>query len=446
MRKKVLKVSIGVCFIVLFFTQILVFAQSNLDYWIEKKEDGDSALVWLKIPEIPANSLLVINLYYGNSSLISESDINKVMIFGDDYEDGILDNQGFLTSGVGNTQFIENNGKLMVDMGYENSDAGILVTNDKLPTDLKFVIHNEFRTVGGFGIIPYVSEFHAIAIFSKDSQPTAGPPGSVGLQFISLMNRPTDGNIYSYMSALLPSGYKYAFYDEKDNQWYSKWENHEFFFNMGTKWAKYELISNGTHWWTNLYDPITGGLLATSEDSPYAWSDTTQETEDLWMLWGLWYDWAYYGDMESEVTYVRKWADIEPLIDIGVEEVSNILGFTHMKKVFINNTNGDDAATDYQVKFDIPWCQNMQNDFSDIRFFEKNPLIEVMIDIKPSSYPNSINPKNKGVIPVAVLTTDDFDAQVVDGRTVRFGPNEAEPAHYVLEALALIKTDPFVLV
>ena len=55
--------------------------------------------------------------------------------------------------------------------------------------------------------------------------------------------------------------------------------------------------------------------------------------------------------------------------------------------------------------------------------------IPVTIDIKPGSDPNSVNPKSKGVIPVAILTTDAFDATAVDGSTVRFGPSEASPTH-----------------
>jgi len=57
------------------------------------------------------------------------------------------------------------------------------------------------------------------------------------------------------------------------------------------------------------------------------------------------------------------------------------------------------------------------------------PVIEIEIDIKPGSFPNSINLKSKGVIPVAILTTEDFDATTVDADTVRFGPNEAEKVH-----------------
>ncbi len=53
----------------------------------------------------------------------------------------------------------------------------------------------------------------------------------------------------------------------------------------------------------------------------------------------------------------------------------------------------------------------------------------VIIDIKPGSDSNSINPKNKGVIPVAILTTSTFDATTVDPLSVKFGPNGATEAH-----------------
>ncbi len=51
-------------------------------------------------------------------------------------------------------------------------------------------------------------------------------------------------------------------------------------------------------------------------------------------------------------------------------------------------------------------------------------LITVDIDIKPGSDPNSINLGNKGRIPVAILTTDDFDAADVDPATVTLGNDD----------------------
>jgi hypothetical protein len=55
--------------------------------------------------------------------------------------------------------------------------------------------------------------------------------------------------------------------------------------------------------------------------------------------------------------------------------------------------------------------------------------VEVLIDIKPGSFPNSINPRSNGVIPVAILTTPSFDATLVDPLSVQFGPAEATEAH-----------------
>jgi len=54
---------------------------------------------------------------------------------------------------------------------------------------------------------------------------------------------------------------------------------------------------------------------------------------------------------------------------------------------------------------------------------------EVVIDIKPGSPNNKINPKSRGVIPVAILSTDSFDATTVDPRSVTFGPNKVGKAH-----------------
>ncbi len=55
---------------------------------------------------------------------------------------------------------------------------------------------------------------------------------------------------------------------------------------------------------------------------------------------------------------------------------------------------------------------------------------EITIDIKPGGNPNNINLKSRGVVPVAVLTTGDFDAGDVDPTTVEFAG--AEPVRWRL--------------
>ena len=62
-------------------------------------------------------------------------------------------------------------------------------------------------------------------------------------------------------------------------------------------------------------------------------------------------------------------------------------------------------------------------------------VVAATIDIKPGSDPNSINLKGKGVIPVAILTTPDFDATTVNWTTVSF--EGASPAHDLSDPLAL---------
>lgn len=57
------------------------------------------------------------------------------------------------------------------------------------------------------------------------------------------------------------------------------------------------------------------------------------------------------------------------------------------------------------------------------------PLLPVMVDIKPGSFPNSVNPSSSGVIPVAILTTDAFDATTVNPLSVALGPDGATESH-----------------
>jgi len=52
------------------------------------------------------------------------------------------------------------------------------------------------------------------------------------------------------------------------------------------------------------------------------------------------------------------------------------------------------------------------------RFAPPPPVIEVPVDIKPRSWPNPFNVNKKGVLPVAILGTADFDVSQVDPATI----------------------------
>ncbi len=58
----------------------------------------------------------------------------------------------------------------------------------------------------------------------------------------------------------------------------------------------------------------------------------------------------------------------------------------------------------------------------------------VAVDIKPQSCPNPLNVKDKGVLPVAILGTEDFDVTEIDPESIRL--EGVAPLRWALEDVA----------
>jgi beta-propeller repeat-containing protein len=105
------------------------------------------------------------------------------------------------------------------------------------------------------------------------------------------------------------------------------------------------------------------------------------------------------------------------------------------------DSSGNAYVTGSTDSFDFPTANPLQSalhgmgDAFVAKIASAVMAIPVVIDIKPGDFPNSINPRSNGSIPVAILTTDSFDASSVDPSTVRFGGKgrEAAPLHSSLE-------------
>lgn len=108
---------------------------------------------------------------------------------------------------------------------------------------------------------------------------------------------------------------------------------------------------------------------------------------------------------------------------------ADFTGFEMDGKTALKLKSGPNAGTerrltvteDTTVEFDYGAC----------------PRIEVDVDVKPCDDRNAINPRSKGLIPVAIEHTDEFDpVERVDVSTLRFGAPDAvedgggaKPAH-----------------
>lgn len=96
--------------------------------------------------------------------------------------------------------------------------------------------------------------------------------------------------------------------------------------------------------------------------------------------------------------------------------------------IFANNGGFGNSRTTLTIELDNP--DLVRAAFDEETFVLAPPLsIGIEMDVLPGSDKNSINLKSNGKIPVAIKTTDIFDATQVDFSTISFGPDGAPEAH-----------------
>jgi hypothetical protein len=133
----------------------------------------------------------------------------------------------------------------------------------------------------------------------------------------------------------------------------------------------------------------------------------------------------------------------------GVPEPDSILrNFTGIASLVIGDRDDVGVASVYfTADIDTEGTSSSSDDTEGM--FRLNvqlgtPAIELPLDIKPHSCPNSFNTGSRGVLPVALVGTMDFDVTQVDISTVQIGrmgggvaPNEGPPGpHSVYEDVA----------
>ncbi|NIM97272.1 MAG: hypothetical protein GTO24_04065 [candidate division Zixibacteria bacterium] len=106
-------------------------------------------------------------------------------------------------------------------------------------------------------------------------------------------------------------------------------------------------------------------------------------------------------------------ADFDPYMVLGTETVNG------SKSCVFNGPISFPPGIRY-IRFRSTsdmWCSPYLG-VDNVQILGLHPFLEVAIDIKPGSDPNSINLSSAGVIPVAILSSDTFDATTVNPDTV----------------------------
>ena len=132
-------------------------AGDELPYWIEKWDaENEGAIVWVKIPLIPASSETKVKMYYGNSEASSASNGTNTFEFFDDFPEDNID-------GVNE---IDNNEKWDVINWCDDTPDIQTTTYHSHPYSIRIIDHtgydvSETRSAGNFNLTEYEVSYWA---------------------------------------------------------------------------------------------------------------------------------------------------------------------------------------------------------------------------------------------------------------------------------------------
>ncbi|MEM5806667.1 MAG: DUF2341 domain-containing protein, partial [Candidatus Aenigmatarchaeota archaeon] len=120
-----------------------------LNYWIERGCNSANTRIWVKVPNIPANSNKIIYLYYGNLNATSMSNGDATFIFFDDFRivTSINTNKWIVSrySGDTNNECVISNNVLWLTKKSLNKGCNILARNLNIKYNSQYTIHVKFK-------------------------------------------------------------------------------------------------------------------------------------------------------------------------------------------------------------------------------------------------------------------------------------------------------------
>jgi len=266
--------------------------EQEIPYWIETCGSAEDSIIWVKVPEIPANGQATIYMYYGNPSASSESNGTTVFDFFDDFDDNV-ENSYWVKPDVAQTNshnFVEQNQRMedqYISDGYTALMENSVSFSSNFILEAKTFLHGDGW--GGFYIGQNTKGYY-VECNAKRS----------GVRYWSGTSQ-TDASVYGSNTISQD-----VWHDVKIVR---KWNGAKNTFEMNVDDATWDLGDYSNEDLT--VNPVYVGFVSTHFSGKYRYWDLIR---------------------------VRKYASTEPTYTIGSEETSNQPPSVSTPKIF-NSTS-----------------------------------------------------------------------------------------------------------
>jgi hypothetical protein len=268
-----------------------------LNYWIEGPINSSNTRIWVKVPNIPANSIKKIYLYYGNPDANSLSNGDATFIFFDDFEGVTLDTRKWTVLGSSGATVSISGSIFTITISSTSGGYYQIRSNNAIPFGI--IIEARVNAGGTSGVRGLM------------------PAYSTGTGVIRYDTGVSYGSYYAgaYLSngADNYSGWSFGVRTADGSSTLATKSN---FYSSGFNvWLKNRLIVTQSYQQAFIYDD-NRNLLASSSSSTNTLPSGTYYVD----LGNMWYSAGGTYSFRYDWVIVRKYTSPEPTVTVGPEK------------------------------------------------------------------------------------------------------------------------------